>query len=103
MAKRIPFVSGRSVRASTQDEYKDFQQTLKINDYKMELSKTQKVLLSGLNLILENKDVILAIMLLLKSEEQMATMIVCIDEHKNETLSENDWIKVAQLISEEVK
>ncbi len=68
----------------------------------MAISKTKKVLISGLNLILTNKEVITAIALLLKSEEQMATMITYIQEHKKENPSEEEVLEVAKRISEQV-
>ena len=68
----------------------------------MAISETKKVLINGLSLILQNKEVIRAIALLLKSEEQMATMITYIYEHQKENPSENEVIQVAQKISEQV-
>ena len=69
----------------------------------MELSETKKVLINGLSLILQNKEVITAIALLLKSEEQMATMITYIYNYQKEKPSEDEVIQVAQKISEQVK
>ena len=68
----------------------------------MAISKTKEVLINGLSLILQNKEVIRAIALLLKSEEQMATMITYIYEHQKENPSEEEVIQVAKKISEQV-
>lgn len=68
----------------------------------MTISETKRVLINGLSLILTNKEVILAIALLLKSEEQMATMITYIYNHQKENPSEDEVIQVAKAISEQV-
>lgn len=68
----------------------------------MAISKTKEVLINGLSLILQNKEVITAIALLLKSEEQMATMITYIYEHQKENPSEDEVIQVAKKISEQI-
>ncbi len=68
----------------------------------MAISETKRVLINGLSLILQNKEVIRAIALLLKSEEQMATMITYIYEHQKENPSEEEVIQVAKKISEQV-
>ena len=59
-------------------------------------------MINGLSLILTNKEVITAIALLLKSEEQMATMITYIYNHQKENPSEDEVIQVAQKISEQI-
>jgi len=68
----------------------------------MAISETKKVLISGLKLILSNNDVILAIALLLKSEDQMLTMLDYIVKHRQENPSEDEVIQVAQKISEQI-
>ena len=68
----------------------------------MAVSETKRVLINGLSLILTNKEVITAIALLLKSEEQMATMITYIYNHQKENPSEEEVIQVAKRISEQI-
>ena len=68
----------------------------------MAISKTKEVLIAGLHIVLKNEEVITAIALLLKSEEQMATMITYIYEHQKENPSENEIIQVAKKISEQI-
>lgn len=68
----------------------------------MAISETKKVLINGLSLILTNKEVITAIALMLKTEEQMATMIVWIHDHQKENPDEDRVIRIAQKISEQV-
>jgi len=68
----------------------------------MAISDTKKVLINGLSLILTNKEVITAIALLLKTEEQMATMIVWIYKHQKENPSEDRVIRIAKKISEQI-
>lgn len=68
----------------------------------MVLSETKKTLINGLSLILTNKEVITAVALLLKSEEQMATMITYIHDYQKENPSEEEVIQVAKKISEQV-
>ena len=68
----------------------------------MALSETKKVLIAGLKLILTNKDVITAIALMLKTEEQMGTMITWIYYHQKENPDEDRVIRIAQKISEQV-
>lgn len=69
----------------------------------MELSETKKLLIEGLRTVLEDKEVMLAIALLLKSEPQMLTMLDYILKHNSENPSEGEVIQVAQKISEQVK
>ena len=68
----------------------------------MAISKTKEVLINGLSLILQNKEVITAIALMLKTEEQMATMIVWIYKHQKENPDEDRVIRIARRISEEI-
>ena len=68
----------------------------------MAISKTKEVLINGLHIVLKNKEVITAIALLLKSEEQMATMITYIYEHQKENPDEDRVIRIARRISEEI-
>lgn len=68
----------------------------------MAISETKRVLINGLSLILENKEVITAIALMLKSEAQMETMIAYIHNYQKENPSEDEVIQVAQKISEQV-
>lgn len=68
----------------------------------MAISETKRVLINGLSLILENKEVMKAIALLLKSEAQMETMIAYIYNHRKENPPEDEVIQVAQKISEQV-
>ena len=68
----------------------------------MAISETKRVLINGLGLILENKEVMKAIALLLKSEAQMETMIAYIYNYQKEKPSEDEVIQVAQKISEQV-
>ena len=68
----------------------------------MAISKTKEVLIAGLHIVLKNEEVITAIALLLKSEEQMATMITYIYEHQKENPSEDEIIQVAKKISEQI-
>ena len=68
----------------------------------MEDLKTKEVLIYGLKQILTNQDVILAIALLLRSEDQMKTMIEYIWKHKQENPSEDEVINIAKAISEQI-
>ena len=68
----------------------------------MALSETKKLLIEGLRTVLKDKEVILAIALLLKSEPQMLTMLDYIVKHNSENPSEDEVIQVAQKISEQV-
>lgn len=54
-----------------------------VNLYYMAISETKEVLIAGLKIVLTNKDMILAIALLLKSEAQMLTMIDWIYKYQN--------------------
>ncbi len=64
----------------------------------MEDLKTKEVLIYGLKQILTNQDVILAIVLMLKSEDQKKTMIDWIWKHKQESPSEDFVIAIAKKI-----
>ena len=68
----------------------------------MAISKTKEVLIAGLHIVLKNKEVITAIALMLKTEEQMATMIVWIYKHQKENPSEDRVIRIAKKISEQI-
>ena len=68
----------------------------------MAISETKMMLVDGLKNILLNKDTITAIAFLLKSEDQMMTMLDYIMKHHKESPSENEVIAVAQKISEQV-
>ena len=68
----------------------------------MALSETKLILINGLSLILNNKEVITAIALLLRSEDQMKTMIDYIWKHKQENPSEDEVINIAKAISEQI-
>ena len=68
----------------------------------MAISKTKRILIGGLQTILKDKEVITAIALLLKSENQMLTMLDYIVKHSKENPPENEVIQVAQKISEQV-
>ena len=68
----------------------------------MAISETKEVLISGLHIVLKDKEVITAIALLLKSEGQMLTMIDYIYKHQKEHPSEDEVIQVAKKISEQV-
>jgi len=68
----------------------------------MEDLKTKEVLIYGLKQILTNQDVILAIALLLRSEDQMKTMIDYIWKHKQENPPEDEVINIAKAISEQI-
>lgn len=69
----------------------------------MELSETKKLLIEGLRTVLEDKEVMLAIALMLKTDPQMLTMLDYILKHNSENPSEDEVIQVAQKISEQVK
>ena len=69
----------------------------------MELSETKKLLIEGLKTILKDKEVMLAIALMLKTDPQMLTMLDYILKHNSENPSEDEVIQVAQKISEQVK
>ena len=69
----------------------------------MELSETKTMLIAGLKNILTNKDVILAIALMLKSENQMLTMLDWISKHYKENPDENRVIRIAKAITEKVQ
>ena len=69
----------------------------------MELSETKKLLIEGLRTVLEDKEVMLAIALMLKTDPQMLTMLDYILKHNSENPSEGEVIQVAQKISEQVK
>ena len=68
----------------------------------MAISETKEVLIAGLHIVLKNKEVITAIALMLKTEEQMATMIVWIYKHQKENPDEDRVIRIARRISEEI-
>jgi hypothetical protein len=68
----------------------------------MALSETKLVLINGLSLILNNKEVITAIALMLSTEQQMRTMIDWIWKHQKENPSEDRIIRIAKLISEQI-
>ena len=68
----------------------------------MAISKTKRILIGGLQTILKDKEVITAIALLLKSENQMLTMLDYIVKHSKENPPEDEVIQVAQKISEQV-
>ena len=69
----------------------------------MALSETKIMLIAGLKNILTNKDVILAIALMLKSENQMLTMLDWISKHYKENPDENRVIRIAKAITEKVQ
>ena len=66
----------------------------------MALSETKKVLIYGLKRILSNKDVILAIALLLKTDAQMETMIAWIWDHQKENPDEDRVLRIGKMLSE---
>ena len=66
----------------------------------MALSETKMMLIAGLKNIIKNKDTIVGIALLLKSESQMRTMIDSIYKHQKENSSENFVIAIAKKIVE---
>ena len=68
----------------------------------MAISETKRVLINGLSLILTNKEVITAIALMLKTEQQMRTMIDWIYKHQKEIPDEDRIIRIAKRISEQV-
>ncbi len=68
----------------------------------MELSETKKLLIEGLKTVLKDKEVMLAIALMLKSEGQMLTMLDWIMKHNSENPDEDFVIRIAQAISEQV-
>ncbi len=68
----------------------------------MAVSEIKRVLINGLSLILENKEIITAIALMLKTERQMMTMIDWIYKHQKENPDENRIIRIARKISEQV-
>ena len=68
----------------------------------MAISKTKRILIGGLQSILKDKEVITAIALLLKSEDQMLTMLDYIVKHGKENPPEDEVIQVAQKISEQI-
>ncbi len=68
----------------------------------MAISETKKMLIAGLKNILTNKDTITVIALLLKSEDQMLTMLDYIMKHNKENPSEDMVIRIAKKISEQV-
>ena len=68
----------------------------------MAISETKKVLIAGLKTILKDKEVMTAIALMLKSEDQMLTMIDWIVKHNQENPSEDLVIQIAQKIVERV-
>ena len=68
----------------------------------MALSEIKKVLINGLSLILQNKEVITAIALMLKTDEQMEVMIAWIYNFQKEHPYEDRVIRIAQRISEEI-
>ena len=68
----------------------------------MALSETKLVLINGLSLILNNKEVITAIALMLSTEQQMRTMIDWIWKHQKENPPEDRVIGIAKLISERI-
>ena len=68
----------------------------------MALSETKLILTNGLSLILNNKEVITAIALMLSTEQQMRTMIDWIWKHQKENPPEDRVIRIAKLISEQI-
>lgn len=69
----------------------------------MAISETKRVLINGLSLILQNKEVITAIALMLKTEAQMETMIAWIYNYQKENPSEDRIIRIAKMISEQIE
>ena len=68
----------------------------------MAISETKRILIGGLQTILKDKEVITAIALMLKSEDQMLTMLDWIVKHNKENPDEDRVIRIAQKISEQV-
>ncbi len=68
----------------------------------MAISETKKMLIAGLKNILANKDTITVIALMLKTEDQMMTMLDWIMKHHMEKPSEDRIISIAKRISEQV-
>lgn len=68
----------------------------------MALSKTKQVLIHGLKRILTNQDTILALALMLETDEQMEVMIAWIWDHQKENPSENRVIRIAKAIVKEL-
>ncbi len=68
----------------------------------MAISETKEVLIHGLKRILTNQDVILAIALMLKTNEQMEVMLAWIWDHQKENPSENRVIRIARAIAEKL-
>lgn len=64
--------------------------------------ETKDVLIYGLKRILTNQDVILAIALMLKTDDQMKVMIDWIWKHQKENPSENRVIRIARAIAEKL-
>ena len=71
--------------------------------YNMALSETKIMLIAGLKNILTNKDEILTIALMLKSEMQMEVMLWWIHDHYKENPSEDLVILMAKKIAEKVQ
>ena len=67
----------------------------------MAISEFKEMLIAGLKNILTDKEVITAIALILKTEEQMATMIVWIHNHQKEN-PEEDRVIIARRSSEQI-
>lgn len=68
----------------------------------MAISKTKRILIGGLQTILKDKEVITAIALMLKSEDQMLTMLDWIVKHNQENPDVDRIIRIAKRISEQV-
>lgn len=68
----------------------------------MALSMTKRVLIHGLKRILTNEDTILALSLMLKTDEQMEVMIAWIWDHQKENPSEDRVIRIAKAIVKEL-
>ncbi len=64
--------------------------------------ETKDVLIHELKRILTNQDVILAIALMLKTDDQMKVMIDWIWKHQKENPSENRVIRIARAIAEKL-
>ena len=69
----------------------------------MAISETKEILIAGLHIVLKNKEVITAIALMLKTEDQMLTMLDWISKHHKENPDENRVIRIAKKIVEQVK
>lgn len=69
----------------------------------MKLSETKQVLVECLNRMDIQKDSKIAIALMLKTEDQMLTMLDWIQKHHKENPDENRVIRIAKLIVQQVK